>query len=66
MSDSASFMTRALVLAFLVNLCAAQEPAPLRPEVIAPNLSRLEGVDASSGIHYVRLILSLPPVENSN
>jgi hypothetical protein len=58
-------MTRALVLAFLVNLCAAQEPAPLRPEVIAPNLSRLEGVDASSGIHYVRLILSLPLVETS-
>jgi hypothetical protein len=71
MSDSSStvgtpFFTRALILLFLVNLCAAQEPSPPQPEVIAPNLSRLEGVDAGSGIHYVRLILSLPPIETSN
>ena len=66
MKDSASFMTRTLVLVLLVNLCAAQEPSPPQPEVIAPNLSRLEGVDAGSGIHYVRLILSPPPLENSS
>jgi hypothetical protein len=65
MSDSASFLTRALVLVLLVNLCAAQETSPPQREVIAPSLSRLEGVDAGSGIHYVRLILSLPPPENS-
>jgi hypothetical protein len=65
MSDSASFLTRALVLVLLVNLCTAQEPSPPQPEVIAPSLSRLEGVDAGSGIHYVRLILSLPPLEDS-
>lgn len=70
MSESAStigtpLLTWALVLVFLVNLCAAQEPSPPQPEVIAPSLSRLEGVDAVSGIHYVRLILSFPPVENS-
>jgi hypothetical protein len=65
MINSASFVTRALVLALLVSFCAAQEPSLPQPEVIAPNLSRLEGVDAGSGIHYVRLILSLPPVENS-
>lgn len=66
MSDSASFMIRALALALLVNLCVALELAPPQPEMIAPNLSRLEGVDASSGIHYVRLILSLPTGEKSN
>ena len=70
MSDSASttrtpFITRALALALLVNLCAAQEPSSPQPEVIAPNLARLEGVDTGSGIHYVRLILSLPPAETS-
>lgn len=58
-------MHRVLVLAFLLNLCAAQEPSPPRSEVIAPNLSRLEGVDAGSGIRYVRFILYLPPAENS-
>jgi hypothetical protein len=65
MSDSASLVTGALVLALLVNLCAAQEPSLPQPVLIAPNLSRLEGVDAGSGIHYVRLILSLSPVEDS-
>jgi hypothetical protein len=70
MNDSAStigtpILTPALILLFLVNLCGAQEPSPQQPEVIAPSLSRLEGVDAGSGIHYVRLILSLPPAENS-
>ena len=70
MSVSAStsgtpFTTLALVLVILVSLSAAQEPSPPQPEAIAPNLSRLEGVDAGSGIHYVRLILSFPPAENS-
>jgi hypothetical protein len=65
MSHSVSFVPLALVVTLLVSLCAAQEPSLPQQVVIAPNLSRLEGVDAGSGIHYVRLILSLPPVENS-
>jgi hypothetical protein len=65
MRDPASSVTRALVLSLLVNLSAAQEPSLPQPVAIAPNLSRLEGVDAGSGIHYVRLILFLPPGEDS-
>lgn len=34
-------------------------PAP-QPVADAPNLLRLEGTDPGSGIHYVRLMLSLP------
>ena len=37
----------------------AQDDGP-KPIQIAPNLSRFESVDQASGIHYVRLLLSLP------
>ncbi len=33
---------------------------PPKPVQLAPNLSRFEAVDQASGIHYVRLLLSLP------
>jgi hypothetical protein len=37
----------------------AQDDGP-KPVQLAPNLSRFESVDQASGIHYVRLLLSLP------
>jgi hypothetical protein len=51
----------ALLLFLLISaaLCAQQAAEP-QPVAIAPILTRLEGVDAGSGIHYVRLLLTLP------
>ena len=43
----------------------AQETQAPQPVTIAPNLMRLEGVDTVTGIHYVRLLLSLPAPEGS-
>jgi hypothetical protein len=38
-----------------------EQDAPIpQPVPGVPNLMRLEGIDAESGIHYVRLLLSLP------
>jgi len=45
---------------------AAQERAAPQPVPGAPNLLRLEGVDADSGIHYIRLLLSLPAASGSS
>jgi hypothetical protein len=39
-------------------LRAQEEPKPIS---VAANLLRLEGTDTKSGIHYVRIFLSLPP-----
>ncbi len=50
-----------LFTAWLFLLCFATLPAQsVEPQPVpgAPNLFRLEGVDAGSGIHYVRLMLS--------
>jgi hypothetical protein len=49
----------ALLSAIGAMLHAQDAPVP-QPVAVAPNLSRLEGVDASTGISYVRLLLSLP------
>ena len=38
----------------------AQDAPILQPVPGVPNLMRMEGTDAESGIHYVRLLLSLP------
>ena len=43
----------------------AQETPAAKPVTIAPDLIRLEGVDAVSRIHYVRLLLSLPAPQGS-
>jgi hypothetical protein len=40
----------------------AAQPAPMQ---IAPNLTKLEGSDAGSGVRYVRLFLSLPKEPNT-
>jgi hypothetical protein len=56
---------QAFVLLMLVSVAAAQEVSPPQPLTLAPNLMRLEGVDAASGVRYVRLILSLPSVGGS-
>lgn len=51
-----------LAAASLLPVCAvAQQPPVPQPVAGAPNLLRLEGTDPGSGIHYVRLMLSLPP-----
>ena len=42
---------------------SAQEAAEPQPVAGAQNLLRLEGTDARSGIHYVRLFLSLPKTD---
>jgi hypothetical protein len=54
----------ALVL-LIVKSIIAQEPSAPQPVTVAPNLMRLEGVDAGSGIHYVRLLLYLRSAEAS-
>jgi hypothetical protein len=49
-------------LAVLLPACAtisAQVPAEAAPVAGATNLERQEGTDAGSGVHYVRLVLSL-------
>jgi hypothetical protein len=56
---------QAFVLLILVIATASQEAPSPQPLTVAPNLMRLEGVDAASGIHYVRLILYLPSVGGS-
>jgi len=40
--------------------CACAQDEPPKPVQLTPNLSRFEAVDLASGIHYVRLLLSLP------
>ena len=56
-----------LVLTLLVSgvPCISQKISVNQPVMVAPNLLRLEGVDADSGIHYVRLLFSLPPIAGS-
>lgn len=49
------------VLMFSCALAMTQEAPKPQPPASAPNLIRLEGTDPGSGIHYVRLMLSLPP-----
>jgi len=51
----------ALVCAGFSPITASAQDAPAsQPVAGSPNLLRLEGTDSSSGIHYVRLLLSLP------
>jgi hypothetical protein len=51
-------------------LPAQDSPAPQpvttpQPVTVGPNLMRLEGVDQASGIHFVRLSLTLPPATSA-
>ena len=57
--------TEMLALLVMAGVAVSQEASAPQPLTIAPNLTRLEGVDAASGIHYVRLMLYLPSVEGS-
>jgi hypothetical protein len=41
----------------------AQSDATLQQAAGKPILQRVEGTDAESGIHYLRLLLSLPPIK---
>jgi hypothetical protein len=63
--------TRAAVCALTAFLSAsgalfAQNPSVPQPVAVTPNLERLEATDPGSGIHYVRLSLSLPATENAS
>jgi hypothetical protein len=48
-----------LLLLSCVTLAAQKATAALPPDI--PVLKQVDGVDASSGIHYLRLSLALPP-----
>jgi hypothetical protein len=48
-----------LFTALMTMVAGAQNARAPQPVPGSPNLLRLEGTDASSGIHYVRLLLSL-------
>lgn len=48
-----------ILLLACAGILAQDAPTPL-PVAGAPNLMRLEGIDSESGVHYVRLLLSLP------
>ena len=61
---------RTIQFCFLVCLLAspfahAQVDDP-KPVQIAPNLARFESVDQASGIHYVRILLSLPKAADAD
>lgn len=52
-------------------LLAQDSPAPQpvttsQPVTVGPNLMRLESVDPTSGIHFVRLMLTLPPAADAS
>jgi hypothetical protein len=58
-------LTYALALHLCISLCRAQEVPKTQAVSVGPNLMRLEGVDSGFGIHFVRLLLSLPAVAGS-
>ncbi|MGB6686435.1 MAG: hypothetical protein WBE76_01185 [Terracidiphilus sp.] len=51
----------------VLNCCGVRAQDLPQPVAVAnaPNLLRLEGTDAGSGVHYVRLFLSLPKEPNA-
>jgi hypothetical protein len=44
---------------------AAAQDEPPKPVQLTPSLSRFEAVDPASGIHYIRLLLSVPKVADA-
>jgi hypothetical protein len=59
-------LSHALALHFCISLCPAQEAPKTQAVSVGPNLMRLEGMDSGFGIHFVRLLLSLPVVAGSS
>jgi hypothetical protein len=60
-----AFLAALLFAEFAVSVLRAQEEVALQLVADAPNLMKAEGVDAGSGIHYVRLMQWLPAAEGS-
>jgi hypothetical protein len=63
---AASFAAGGLSFVLSCPVLAAQNVAGQQPAPGAPSVKRVEGTDAGSGIHYVRLSLSLPTADGAS
>ena len=55
-----------VLVCLVVDPGAHAQDSPPKPVQLTPNLARFESIDQASGIHYVRLLLSLPKAADAS